>query len=62
MNHNLQQCLELENHYFLLVNWQTPESHTEGFQGSQAFNKFRELVLPFYESMPEIKHYKSINM
>lgn len=61
MSHDLQQCIELENHYFLFVNWQTLESHTEGFQGSQAFNKFRELVLPFYESMPEMKHYKSIN-
>lgn len=32
ISHQLQKCLEKENRYILLVNWQKLEDHTEGFR------------------------------
>ena len=30
ISHQLQKCIEIINHYILLVNWQTLDDHTEG--------------------------------
>jgi len=34
VNHSLQKCINQENKYILLVNWETLEDHTEGFRKS----------------------------
>ena len=54
MYHQLQKCLEVKNNYLLFVNWQTLKAHTE------EFNKYKEIVSPFYQSEPTIKHHKVI--
>ncbi len=35
VSHELQQCLEKNSRYLLLVNWETLEDHTVGFRGSE---------------------------
>ncbi len=35
ISHQLQKCIEKQNRYILLVNWETLEAHTIGFRGSQ---------------------------
>jgi heme-degrading monooxygenase HmoA len=57
---DLQRCIEQPNRYALLAHWQSVEDHTEGFRGSEAFKRWRELLGPFFEPMPEVSHYRSI--
>ena len=33
ISHQLQRCVEKQNRYILLVNWETLEAHTVGFRG-----------------------------
>lgn len=42
--HQLQKCLESENRYLLLVNWQTLEDHTQGFRKSEEYQQWKVLL------------------
>jgi len=61
ISHQLQQCIEQENRYILLVNWETLESHTVGFRQSKQYQQWRELLHHFYDPFPEVEHYKRVN-
>jgi len=37
--HQLQHCVEAQNRYLLLVQWQTLEAHTVGFRGSEQYQE-----------------------
>ena len=37
ISHQLQRCIEKQNRYILLVNWETLEAHTVGFRGSEGY-------------------------
>ena len=56
----LQRGIEQPSRYVLLARWQSVEDHTEGFRGSAAFGRWRELLHHFFESTPDVAHYKSI--
>jgi heme-degrading monooxygenase HmoA len=56
----LQKCLEIENRYLLLVNWQTLEAHTEGFRKSNAYQQWKELLHHFYDPFPTVEHYQVV--
>ena len=60
VSHQLQRCLENENRYLLLVNWQTLEDHTEGFRGSAEYEEWRNLLHHYYDPFPEVEHYKVV--
>ena len=60
-SHQLQRCLENENRYLLLVNWQTLEDHTEGFRGSPQYQQWRELLHHFYDPFPVVEHYRNVS-
>ena len=55
--HELRRCLEETDRYLLLVWWDTLESHTEGFRGSPAYARWRELLHHFYDPFPTVEHY-----
>lgn len=55
--HELRRCLETADRYLLLVWWDTLESHTRGFRGSPAYQRWRELLHPFYDPFPTVEHY-----
>jgi heme-degrading monooxygenase HmoA len=57
ISHTLQKCLEQENKYILLVNWEKLEDHTEGFRKSDAYSKWRDLLHHYYEPFPTVEHY-----
>jgi len=57
MNHDLRRCIEMTNRYILLVNWQSLEDHTQGFRGSEEYQKWRALLHHFYQPLPEVEHY-----
>jgi heme-degrading monooxygenase HmoA len=58
--HELRRCLEQADRYLLLVWWDALESHTEGFRGSPAYARWRELLHRFYEPFPTVEHYVAV--
>ena len=60
VSHQLQKCLENEQRYILLVNWQTLEDHTEGFRQSPEYQQWRSLLHHFYNPFPTVEHYTQV--
>ncbi len=56
----LQRCLEQDNQYILLVNWQTLEDHTVGFRRSAQYQEWRKLLHHFYDPFPVVEHYEAV--
>jgi heme-degrading monooxygenase HmoA len=55
--HELRRCVEAETRYLLLVWWDTLESHTRGFRGSDQYEEWKELLHHYYEPFPAVEHY-----
>ena len=58
--HQLQHCLEKENQYLLLVQWETLEAHTVRFRGSTEYQEWRKLLHHFYDPFPTVEHYELV--
>jgi heme-degrading monooxygenase HmoA len=58
--HELQRCIEIENRYILLVQWQKLEDHTIGFRRSLEYQTWRSLLHHFYDPFPTVEHYESV--
>ncbi|MFY7828609.1 MAG: antibiotic biosynthesis monooxygenase family protein [Flectobacillus sp.] len=56
----IQRCIEMENRYILLIQWQTLEDHTVGFRESPLFSQWRTLIGPYFEAAPFVQHFHSI--
>ncbi len=61
ISHQLQKCLEIDNRYILLVNWETVEDHTHGFRNSTDYQQWKKLLHHFYDPFPVVEHYSLIN-
>ena len=57
-SHQLQHCLEKENCYLLLVQWETLEAHTIGFRGSSEYQEWKKRLHHFYDPFPVVEHYE----
>jgi len=55
--HELRHCLEAEDRYLLLVWWRDLASHTQGFRGSPAYQRWKALLHHFYDPFPTVEHY-----
>ena len=60
VSHQLQRCIENQNRYILLVNWETLEAHTVGFRGSPEYQEWKKLLHHFYDPFPVVGHYELI--
>ena len=58
--HTLRKCIEKNNKYMLLVDWETLESHEIGFRKSQLYKKWKALLHHYYEPFPEVEHYETV--
>lgn len=58
VSHSLKKCIEIENQYILLVNWQTLEDHEVGFRQSDEYQEWKKLLHHFYDPFPTVEHYK----
>ena len=56
----LGRCIEAPSRYLLLVEWERLEDHTEGFRGSDDYQRWRALLHHFYDPFPEVAHYAPI--
>lgn len=52
----LRRSVEKPQRYRLLIEWDTLENHTEDFTGSQAWQDYRAMVSPYFESAPSVEH------
>ena len=60
LSHRVLRCIEADSRYLLLVEWETLEHHTEGFRGSEEYQRWRELLHHFYDPFPVVEHYEPI--
>ena len=60
ISHQLQRCVEKQNRYILLVNWETLEAHTVGFRGSEQYQEWKKLLHHFYDPFPMVEHYELV--
>lgn len=61
LSHQLQHCLEKENRYLFLVQWETLEAHTIGFRGSEPYQRWKALLHHFYDPFPVVEHYEMVH-
>ena len=61
ISHSLQQCIEKNHQYILLVKWETLEDHTIGFRQSTKYQEWKALLHHFYDPFPEVDHYREVN-
>jgi heme-degrading monooxygenase HmoA len=57
ISHELKKCIEQEDKYLLLVNWQTIEDHEIGFRKSEQYQEWKKLLHHFYDPFPTVEHY-----
>lgn len=62
VSHQLQRCMEKNNRYILLVNWQTLEAHTIGFRESEEYQEWKKLLHHFYDPFPTVEHYEAVQI
>ncbi|PIA81807.1 antibiotic biosynthesis monooxygenase [Gaetbulibacter sp. 4G1] len=58
ISHELKKCIEQDDKYILLVNWETIEDHEIGFRKSEQYQEWKALLHHFYEPFPVVEHYK----
>jgi len=49
-SHQFQKCIEKPNRYILMVEWETLEDHTIGFQKSDAYQEYRSMLNQYYKT------------
>lgn len=57
ISHELKKCIEVDDQYILLVNWETVEDHEVGFRQSEEYQQWKQLLHHFYEPFPVVQHY-----
>ena len=60
IKHSLSKCIEVQNKYILLVEWENLESHTEGFRDSTQYLEWKKLLHHYYEPFPIVEHFEPI--
>ena len=58
ISHQLKKCLEQEDKYILLVEWETVEDHEIGFRQSEDYQQWKQLLHHYYEPFPVVEHYQ----
>lgn len=60
LKHELQRCMEDENKYVLLVQWETIEDHNIGFRESEEYKEWKKLLHHFYDPFPIVEHFELV--
>ncbi|MEZ4879158.1 MAG: antibiotic biosynthesis monooxygenase [Chitinophagales bacterium] len=60
IKHSLLKCIEQENKYILLVEWENLEDHTIGFRQSNQYLEWKKLLHHYYEPFPTVEYYEII--
>lgn len=57
---SLSRGTETPGAYLLLVRWRSVADHEEGFRGSPAYERWRELLHGFYDPFPVVEHFEPV--
>ncbi len=60
IKHSLRRCLEQNNKYILLVDWENLEDHTIGFRESPQYLEWKSLLHHYYDPFPTVEHYELV--
>jgi heme-degrading monooxygenase HmoA len=60
LNHSLRKCIEQDNKYLLLVEWEKLEDHTIRFKNSGEYLEWKKLLHHYYDPFPVVEHYEII--
>jgi heme-degrading monooxygenase HmoA len=60
MKHSLSKCVEQQNKYILLVDWENLEDHTIGFRQSAEYLEWKNILHHYYAPFPTVEHYATI--
>lgn len=60
IGHSLRKCIEHENKYILLVDWEKIEDHTIGFRQSEEYLEWKKLLHHYYDPFPVVEHFEMI--
>jgi heme-degrading monooxygenase HmoA len=60
LGHSLRKCVEHENKYLLLVDWEKVEDHVIGFRTSVEYLEWKKLLHDYYDPFPVVEHYEII--
>ena len=52
--------IESSSQFVMLVEWDTVESHVQGFRGSDRFPRWRSAISPYFANPPHAEHYADI--
>jgi heme-degrading monooxygenase HmoA len=58
ISHELKKCLEQDDKYLLLVQWESIEDHEIGFRGSEAYQEWKKILHHYYDPFPVVAHYQ----
>jgi heme-degrading monooxygenase HmoA len=47
--------------YLLLVRWNSISDHQDGFRKSDRYEKWRALLHPFYDPMPQVSYFEEMS-
>ena len=56
----LLRGIEKPTEYLLLIEWDSVADHMEGFRGSELFERWAELLRPYYVAPPEVEHFDPV--
>ncbi|MHA8059911.1 antibiotic biosynthesis monooxygenase family protein [Aquirufa beregesia] len=62
LSHSLLKCMEQENKYILVANWEKLEDHIIGFRQSPQYVLWKELLHHYYDPFPIVEHYQGVNL
>ncbi|RYE21652.1 MAG: antibiotic biosynthesis monooxygenase [Sphingobacteriales bacterium] len=62
VGHSLRKCIEQDNKYVLLVNWERLEDHTIGFRESKQYLEWKRMLHHYYDPFPVVEHYQEISI
>lgn len=60
ISHSLRKCIEHDNKYLLLVEWNKLEDHTIGFRGSEPYIEWKKMLHHYYDPFPVVEHFEMI--
>ncbi len=60
IKHEVQRCIENQDQYILMVNWEKLEDHTVGFRESEQYQNWKALLHHFYDPFPTVLHYTKV--
>jgi heme-degrading monooxygenase HmoA len=60
IKHSLSKCIEQQNKYILLVEWNTLEDHTITFRQSEQYQHWKQLLHHYYDPFPTVEHYERV--